>query len=70
MDFFYQHVEALGRPQICLTVQQIFGSSTEGNVINLTRKIPIFFVANHCVIEQNFAMIGIRTCVVFRISRL
>ena len=47
MDFFYQHVEALERPEICLTVQQILGNSTEGNVINLTRKIPIFFVAKY-----------------------
>ena len=45
-EFFYQ--QALGRAQICLTVQQILGNSTEGNAINLARKIPIFkFVAKH-----------------------
>ena len=45
-EYFYQ--QALGRAQICLTVQQILGNSTEGNAINLARKIPIFkFVAKH-----------------------
>ena len=41
--FFYQQV--LQGAQICLTVQQILGNSTEGNTINLARNIPIFFVA-------------------------
>ena len=40
--FFFQ--QALGRAQICLTVQQILGNPTAGNVINFTQKIPIF----HC----------------------
>ena len=40
---FYQQV--LQGAQICLTVQQILGNSTEGNTINLARNIPIFFVA-------------------------
>ena len=39
------------KAHICLTVQQIFGNSTEGNAINLARKIPVFFVAKHYVIE-------------------
>ena len=37
---FYQ--QALRRAQIYLTVQQILGNSTEGNAINLARKIPVF----------------------------
>ena len=41
-DFSYQ--QALGRPQICLTVQQMLGNSTQRNVINLIPKIPVFFV--------------------------
>ena len=41
--FFYQQV--LQGEQICLTVQQILGNSTEGHTINLARNIPIFFVA-------------------------
>ena len=45
MNFFYQ--QALGRAQICLTVQQILGNSTEENAINHAPKIPIFFVAKH-----------------------
>ena len=49
INFFHQ--QALERAQICLTVQQIFGNSTEGNAVNLTRKIPIFFVAKHYVME-------------------
>ena len=46
-NFCYQ--QALGRAQICLTFQQILGNSTEGNGINLTQKIPVFFVAKHYV---------------------
>ena len=65
MNFFYW--QALGRTQICLTVQQILGNSTVGNVINFTRKIPIFFVAKHYVMEQKFAKIGIWACVDYRI---
>ena len=49
MNFVYQQV--LGRAQICLTVRQIFGNSTEGNAINLARKIPVFFVAKHYGME-------------------
>ena len=30
----------------------------EGNAINFTRKIPIFFVAKHYVMEEKFAKIG------------
>ena len=33
MNCFYQ--QALGRAQICLTVQQILGNSIEGNTITL-----------------------------------
>ena len=51
MDFFNQRVQAPGRTQICLTVQQILGNSTEGKAINLTQKIPNFFVAKHYVME-------------------
>ena len=40
--FFHLFCFALGRAQIRLTVQRIFENSTEGNVTNLTRKIPIF----------------------------
>ena len=57
MNFFCQ--QALGRTQICLTVQQILGNSTEENAINFTRKIPYFFVAKHYVMEWNFVKIGI-----------
>ena len=32
-------------------VLKILESSTKGNVINLTQKIPIFFVAKHYIIE-------------------
>ena len=39
---FFFYLQAPGRAQIRLTVQQIFENSTEGNVTNLTRKIPIF----------------------------
>ena len=49
MNFVYQQL--LGRAQICSTVQQILENSTEGNAINLARKIPIFFVAKHYVME-------------------
>ena len=38
------HQQTPGRAQLCLTVQQILGSSTQGNAINLARKILIFFV--------------------------
>ena len=51
-----------------MTIQQILGNSTEGNAINLTPKIPIFFVAKLYVIEWNLAKIGIWTCVHFRMS--
>ena len=47
MNIFYQ--QAPGRAQKCLTVQQISGNSIGGNVINLARKIPIFFVTKHYV---------------------
>ena len=57
-EFFF-YWQALGKTQICLTVQQILGNSTEGNVINFTWKIPIFFVAKPYVIEWKFAKIGI-----------
>ena len=33
-------------------------NSTEGNAINFTRKIPIFFVAKHYEMEEKFAKIG------------
>ena len=49
MNCFYQ--QALGRAQICLTVQQILGNSTEGNAKNLTEKIHVFFVAKHYIME-------------------
>ena len=29
----------------------MFNGSTEGNAINLARKIPVFFAAKHYVIE-------------------
>ena len=32
-------------------VLKIVESSTKGNAINLTQKIPIFFVAKHYIIE-------------------
>ena len=38
--------------------------------LNLARKIPIFFVVKHYVIEQNFAKIFVKACVNFRICRL
>ena len=40
INFSYQR--ALGRAQICLTVQQILRNSTEGNAINPARMSPIF----------------------------
>ena len=43
-DFFFNQ-QVLQGAQICLTVQQILGNSTEGNTINFARNIPIFFVA-------------------------
>ena len=49
LSFFYQ--QALGRAQICLTVQQILEHSIKGNAINLARNISISFVANHYVME-------------------
>ena len=49
LNFFCQ--QALGRAQICLTVQQIFGNSLEWKAINLARKISIFFVAKRYVKE-------------------
>ena len=65
-EFFFEfYWQALGRTQICLMVQQILGNSTEGNVTNFTWKIPIFFVAKHCVIEWKFAKIGILACIDF-----
>ena len=47
--FFYE--QALGRIQIYLKVQQIFRNSNGGIAINFARKIPIFFVAKHYVME-------------------
>ena len=47
--FFYE--QALGRIQIYLKVQQIFRNSNGGIAINVARKIPIFFVAKHYVME-------------------
>ena len=44
-NFVYNNQQVLQGAQICLTVQQILGNSTEGNTINLARNIPIFFVA-------------------------
>ena len=41
-SFIFFYLQVLGRAQIRLTVQKIFENSTEGNVTNLTRKIPIF----------------------------
>ena len=64
--FFCQ--QALRRTQICLTVQQILGNSTEENAINFTRKISYFFVAKHYVMEWNFVKIGIWACAHFRIA--
>ena len=49
INFFHQ--QALGETQICLTVQQILRNLTEGKAINLTRKIHIFSVAKHYVME-------------------
>ena len=43
--------QALGRIQIYLKVQQIFRNSNGGIAINVARKIPIFFVAKHYVME-------------------
>ena len=67
-NFFNQ--QALGTAQICLTVQQTLGNFIEGNAINLTRKMPISFVAKYCAMEWNFVNIGIWSCVTFRICRL
>ena len=47
--FFYE--QTLGRIQIYLKVQQIFRNSNGGIAINVARKIPIFFVAKHYVME-------------------
>ena len=47
--FFYE--QALGRIQIYLKVQQIFRNSNGGIAINVARKIPIFLVAKHYVME-------------------
>ena len=47
--FFYE--QALGRIQIYLKVQQIFRNSNGGIAINVARKISIFFVAKHYVME-------------------
>ena len=47
--FFYE--QALGRIQIYLKVQQIFRNSNGGIAINVARKIPIFFIAKHYVME-------------------
>ena len=47
--FFYE--QALGRIQIYLKVQQIFRNSNGGIAINVARKIPIFFVSKHYVME-------------------
>ena len=47
--FFYE--QALGRLQIYLKVKQIFRNSNGGIAINVARKIPIFFVAKHYVME-------------------
>ena len=60
MNIFYQ--QAPGRTQKCLTVQEISGNSTGGNVINLARKIAIFFVTKHYVMKWNFAKIYIWAC--------
>ena len=49
--FFFFHQQALGRAQICLTVQQILEHSIKGNAINLARNISISLVANHYVME-------------------
>ena len=57
MNCIYQ--QALERAQICLMIQQILGNFIEGNPINLSQKIPIFFVAKHYIMEKNFAKIGI-----------
>ena len=42
----------------------------EGNAINITREIPIFFVAKHYVMKQDFAKIYICACLNFRIQCL
>ena len=55
---FYQ--QALGRAQICLTVLQSLGNSTKGNAMNRARKIPVFFITKHYVMEQIFAMSMLR----------
>ena len=68
LNFFNQ--QALGTAQICLTVQQNLGNFIEGNAINLTRKMPISFVAKYCAMEWNFVNIGIWSCVTFRICRI
>ena len=47
--FFYE--QALGRIKIYLKVQQIFRNSNGGIAINVARKIPIFLVAKHYVME-------------------
>ena len=47
--FFNQ--KALEKAQISLTVQQILGDSTKGNMINLTWKIPIFIVIKLNIME-------------------
>ena len=49
MNYLYQ--QAQGRAQICLTILQILGNSTEGNAINQIRQIPILFVAKDFVME-------------------
>ena len=46
---FIFFIKGTGKGTICLTVQQILGNSTEGNLINLTRKIPMFFVAKYYI---------------------
>ena len=49
-EFFFCQ-QAPGRAQICLTVHQISGNSAGRNMINLARKIPIFFVTKHNVMK-------------------
>ena len=49
-NLFYH--QALRRAQICLTVHQIIGNSTERIAINLARKIPI--LSHKYCIELNF----------------